>query len=459
VVGDGAKMKRKSELRFWTFVVFTGLTAAVVVFNLNQTFSATPRASAVSRPLELFAEVFAQVRAEYVDEPDAKQLIESAINGMLSSLDPHTAYLNPKKFRDMQVITRGEFGGLGIEVMMEGGVVKVVSVIESTPAARAGIQLDDLVTHLDGEKVEGLSLEQVVEKMRGPINTPIALTIVRRGIDAPFEVTISRGVIKVNPINSRLEANGAVGYIKISTFNEQTNANLVKAIEMLTKSGGKFLKGFVVDLRNNPGGLLDQAVAVAEDFLENGVIVITKGRKPEDVDLRQARRRDLIGGQNLVVLVNGGSASASEIVAGALQDLGRATIIGTHTFGKGSVQTIIPLGVHGGLRLTTARYYTPSGHSVQAQGIEPDIVVEEELPGAATSNTKVNAAGEASLRGHLNLEPGNGKESFGSSAYVPSDPIKDTQLQYALLLITDDTKTAGRLNPLANKRERLPLPN
>jgi carboxyl-terminal processing protease len=458
-IGDGANMKRKSELKFWIFVAFTGLTTAVVVINLNHTFSATPPTSRVSRPLELFAQVFAHVRAEHVDEPDTNQLIEAAISGMLSSLDPHTTYLNPKKFRDMQVITHGEFGGLGIEVTKEGGFVKVVSLIEGTPAARAGMHTDDLITHLDRENVEGLTLEQVVDKMRGAVNTPIVLTIVRRGVSAPFEVTISRDVIKVNPINSRLEANGAAGYIKISTFNEQTNVNLVKAVEMLIRSGGKFLKGFIIDLRNNPGGLLDQAVAVAENFLENGVVVITKGRRPEDFDRRQARRRDLTRGQKLVVLVNGGSASASEIVAGALQDLGRATIIGTHTFGKGSVQTITPLGVHGGLRLTTARFYTPSGHSVQAQGIEPDFVVEQEPAGTATGSTNVKASGEASLPGHLNLEPGNGKENFGSSAYVPSDQKKDTQLQYALRLITDDTKTMGRLDPLTNKREAMGLPN
>ena len=302
-------------------------------------------------------------------------LIDSAINGMLAALDPHSAYLNPKNYRDMQVQTRGEFGGLGIEVTMEqgSGVVKVVSPIDDTPAAKAGLQTNDLITHLDGEQIVGLTLEQAVDKMRGPVNTPITLTIVRKGKDDPFDVKIVRDVIRINAVKARAE--GDVIYVKISTFNEQTHANLVKQVDGLKKSV-KNLKGYVIDLRGNPGGLLDQAIAVSDDFLDKGAIVLTKGRGLEETQRANARPGDLADGKQVIVLINGGSASASEIVAGALQDHKRATIIGTRSFGKGSVQTIIPLGggaSNGAIRLTTARYYTPSGRSIQAKGIEPDV--------------------------------------------------------------------------------------
>jgi carboxyl-terminal processing protease len=358
---------------------------------------------------------------------------------MLTALDPHSAYLNPKSFRDMQVQTRGEFGGLGIEVTMENGVVKVVSPIDDTPAAKAGLQTNDLITHLDGEQIVGLSLEQAVEKMRGPVNTPITLTIVRKGKDDPFDVKIVRDIIRINAVKARAEDD--VIYVKISTFNEQTHSNLVKALDGLKKQVGKNLKGYIIDLRNNPGGLLDQAIAVSDDFLERGAIVLTKGRNLEETQRSNARPGDITDGKKMIVLVNGGSASASEIVAGALQDHKRAIVIGTRSFGKGSVQTIIPLGQNGAIRLTTARYYTPSGRSIQAKGIDPDIIVEQELPPELKSKSSADRPrGEASLRGHLRGDAGKDKkEESGSSAYVPKEPEKDAQLQYALKVLRGET--------------------
>lgn len=427
-------MMRKSDFVFWTFLLMTGLAGLTTVLNVSRTYSASSPNSEIYRQLDLFGDVLERVRSDYVEKPDDAQLIESAINGMLSSLDPHSAYLSPKNYRDMQVQTRGEFGGLGIEVTMENGVVKVVAPIDDTPAAKAGIQANDLITHLDNEQIVGLTLEQAVEKMRGPVNTPIVLTVVRKGREEPFDVKITRDVIRINPVKARLEGDGEVAYVKVSTFNEQTHANLVKAIDNLKKQSGKKLKGYVIDLRNNPGGLLDQAVAVSDDFLEKGAIVLTKGRNLEETQRSQARPGDITEGKKLVVLINGGSASASEIVAGALQDHKRATVIGTRSFGKGSVQTIIPLGSNGAIRLTTARYYTPSGRSIQAKGIEPDVVVEQELPPELQGKEAPKPRGEASLRGHLKGDPKE-KEQSGSSAYVPKEPENDKQLQYALAFL------------------------
>jgi carboxyl-terminal processing protease len=353
-------------------------------------------------------------------------VIVAALEHMLAALDPHSAYLSPKHFRDMQTQTRGEFGGLGIEVSMENGAVKVVSPIDDTPAAAGGVQTNDLITHLDGASVAGLTLEQAVEKMRGPVNTSITLTIVRKGRDTPFDLKIVRAVIRINAVKARQE--GDVIYIKISTFNEQAHPNLVKAVEALKKTMGKNIKGYIVDLRGNPGGLLDQAIQVTDDFLEKGAIVLTKARNAE-TQRANAQPGDVTGGKRLIVLINGGSASASEIVAGALQDHKRAIVVGTRSFGKGSVQTIIPLGAdNGAIRLTTARYYTPSGRSIQAQGIEPDVVVEQEQAPEPQSNTPPTS--EARLPGHLKNK--HGTESSGSSSYVPKDPDKDTQLQHAL---------------------------
>jgi carboxyl-terminal processing protease len=426
-------MTRKSDYAFWTFVLLACLAGATTVLNVTRTYSATSGNSEIYKQLDLFGDVLERVRSDYVEKPDDAMLIDSAINGMLSALDPHSAYLNPKSFRDMQVQTRGEFGGLGIEVTMENGVVKVVSPIDDTPASKAGLLTNDLITHLDGEQIVGLTLEQAVEKMRGPVNTPITLTIVRKGRDDAFDVKIVRDVIRINAVKARAE--GDVIYVKVSTFNEQTHANLVKAIEGLKKSAGKNLKGYVIDLRGNPGGLLDQAIAVSDDMLEKGAIVLTKGRGLEETQRANARPGDITEGKPIVVLINGGSASASEIVAGALQDHKRATVIGTRSFGKGSVQTIIPLGANGAIRLTTARYYTPSGRSIQAKGIEPDVMVEQELPPELQSKLPNRSPSEAGLRGHLKGETKDGKEGGGSSSYVPKEAEKDTQLQYALKML------------------------
>jgi carboxyl-terminal processing protease len=335
---------------------------------------------------------------------------------------------------------------------MENGVIKVVSPIDDTPASKAGLMANDLITHLDNEQISGLTLEQAVEKMRGPVNTPITLTIVRKGRDDAFDVKVTRDVIRINAVKSRAE--GDVAYIKVSTFNEQTHTNMVKAIETLNKEIGPNLKGYVIDLRNNPGGLLDQAIAVSDDFLERGAIVLTKGRNNEETQRANARPGDITDGKKVTVLINGGSASASEIVAGALQDHKRATVIGTRSFGKGSVQTIIPLGANGAIRLTTARYFTPSNRSIQAKGIEPDIQVEEEVPDDIKAKLGAEKPrGEASLRGHLKNPDGTEKEDAkdgekpkekeevsGSSSYVAKEPEKDTQLQYALSFLRGTAK-------------------
>lgn len=381
--------------------------------------------------LNLFGDVFDRVRTDYVEEPEDNKLIESAINGMLTSLDPHSSYMNPKRFRDMQVHTRGEFGGLGIEVTMEKGVVKVVAPIDETPAARAGMQAGDLITHLDGKSIVGLTLSQAVDKMRGRVKTPIKLTVVRKGAEEPLEITIVRDIIRIRSVRSRVEKD--IGYIRITTFNEQTHQGLVKAIKTIERKIGSDLKGYILDLRNNPGGLLDQAIAVSDDFLERGEIVSTRGRNKEETQRYNARKGDLTGGKPVVVLINGGSASASEIVAGALQDHKRATVVGSHSFGKGSVQTIIPLGGrNGAVRLTTARYYTPSGRSIQARGIDPDVDIIQESPDAKKKKVE-RTEGESSLRGHLKSE--KSKERSGSSSYVPADKTKDIQLTYALKLL------------------------
>ena len=348
------------------------------------------------RQLDLFGEVFERVRADYVEQVTDEQLIEAAINGMLSSLDPHSSYMNAKNFRDMQVQVRGEFGGLGIEVTMENGVVKVVSPIDDTPAAHAGLKPGDLITHIDGDPVAGLSLNEAVEKMRGPVNSEIKLTIRREGRD-PFEVKLTRAIVKIQSVKSHLEGPD-VGYIRITSFNEQTDSGLQAAMKSLKGQAGGKLTGIVLDLRNNPGGLLDQAIAVSDDFLEQGEIVSTRGRHPEDGARYNARPGDITNGLPMVVLINGGSASASEIVAGALQDHHRAVLLGTRSFGKGSVQTIIQLPGHGAMRLTTARYYTPSGRSIQAKGIEPDISVE---PAKIERLVVAEGRHEADLRGAL----------------------------------------------------------
>ena len=392
--------------------------------------SAKAAAADTYRQLNLFGDVFERVRADYVEKPNDSKLIESAINGMLSGLDPHSSYMEPKAFRDMQVQTRGEFGGLGIEVTMEDGLIKVVAPIDETPAAKAGVRANDIITKLDEEQVQGLTLNQAVEKMRGAVNTKIKLTIMRKGTDKPIEVSITRDVIRVRAVRSRVEDD--VGYIRVTQFNEQTTENLKKAIvDLQTQIPADKLKGFVVDMRNNPGGLLDQAISVSDAFLERGEIVSTRGRNAEETQRFSARAGDLIKNKPVIVLINGGSASASEIVAGALQDHKRATLVGTRSFGKGSVQTIIPLGAdNGALRLTTARYFTPSGKSIQAKGITPDIEVLQDVPEDLKART--DTKGESSLRGHLKAE---GDEATGSQSYVPPDPKDDKALKMSLDLI------------------------
>ena len=396
------------------------------------------------RYLNLFGDVFDRVRSDYVEEPDSEKLIDTAINGMLTGLDPHSSYMNPKRFKDMQVQTRGEFGGLGIEVTMENEVVKVVAPIDETPAQKAGILANDLITHIDGKEVRGMNLNEAVDMMRGKVKTPIVLTIVRKGMDAPFDVKIIRDIIKIRAVRYNVESDD-IGYIRISSFNDQTQDNLEKAIAKLKEDLGDNLKGYVLDLRNNPGGLLNQAISVSDSFLERGVIVSTRGRSGSETDRSTATSGDLSDGKKIVVLINGGSASASEIVAGALQDHKRATILGTRSFGKGSVQTIIPLGSEGAIRLTTARYYTPSNNSIQAKGIVPDIKIEQELPEELKAQAAKNSS-EASLRGHLSA--GDGEEATGSSSYVPAEKEKDLQLKAAIDLL--DGKT---VNPTPQKAE------
>jgi len=382
------------------------------------------------RQLGLFRDVFERVRADYVEKPDDGKLIEYAINGMLAGLDPHSSYMDPKSLREMQVQTRGEFGGLGIEVTMEDGLVKVVAPIDDTPAAKAGILPNDIISHLDDKPVQGLTLDQAVEKMRGPANTKIKLTVVRKGQDNPVELSITRKVIRVGSVRARLEGND-IGFIRVTQFSEQTTDTLKKAIaDLSTQAGGK-LRGFIVDLRNNPGGLLDQAISVSDVFLEKGEIVSTRGRLATETQRFNAHAGDLAKGKPVIVLINGGSASAAEIVAGALQDHRRATLLGTRSFGKGSVQAIIPLGSgNGALRLTTARYFTPSGHSIQAKGISPDIEVLQDVPEELKART--DTRGEASLRGHLKAE---GEEKTGSQSYIPPDPKDDKALHTALDLM------------------------
>jgi carboxyl-terminal processing protease len=364
------------------------------------------------RQLKLFGDVFERVRAEYVEDVTDEMLIESAINGMLTALDPHSGYLDAKKYRDMQVQTKGEFGGLGIEVTMEDGLVKVVSPIDDTPAYRAGIQAGDVITHINSEPVLGMSLAEAVERMRGPVDTSIALTLRRAGRDDPLDVSMARAVITISPVRWRAE--GDIGYFRVTAFNEQTEASLRDAIDQLEANLGPSLKGVVVDLRNNPGGLLEQAVAVADIFLDRGEIVSTRGRRTDNIQRFNARRGDLIDGRPMVVLINGGSASASEIVAGALQDHDRAIVMGTQSFGKGSVQTIMPLPGHGAIRLTTARYYTPAGTSIQAKGILPDIEVQQ----SRVEVIDQGGAGrrEADLRGRLENDQQGGQDEEGISA-------------------------------------------
>jgi len=434
-------MMRKTSLLF--LGAMAGAAMTIMVTQPQAIFSGTSAKAAASdtyRQLNLFGDVFERVRADYVDKPDDSKLVEAAINGMLAGLDPHSSYMDPKSFRDMQVQTRGEFGGLGIEVTMEDGLIKVVAPIDDTPAAKAGVMANDVITQLDDDAVQGMTLNQAVDKMRGPVNTKIRLTIVRKGIDKPVELTIVRDIIREKSVRSHSEGED-VGYVRITQFNEQTTDGLKQSItDLKNQLGAEKIKGYILDLRNNPGGLLDQAISVSNAFLDKGEIVSTRGRNADETQRFNARPAgDLTGGKPLIVLVNGGSASASEIVAGALQDHRRATLVGTRSFGKGSVQTIIPLGAgNGALRLTTARYYTPSGRSIQAKGIVPDIEVLQDVPDELKART--DTKGEASLPGHLKAE---GSEKSGSQSYVPPDEKDDKALKEGLDLLRGATTNAA----------------
>jgi carboxyl-terminal processing protease len=431
----GSWMMRKTSLVLLGAVAGVALTLVVVQPpRLLLGTSARAAAADIYRQLNLFGDIFEMVRSHYVEKPDDTKLVEGAVNGMVNGLDPHSSYMDPKSFRDMQEETHGEFGGLGMEVTMEDGLVKVVTPIDETPAAKAGIRAGDMITHIDDEAVQGLTLNQAVEKMRGPVNTKIKLKILRKGADKPLDIAINRETIRVRSVRGRSDSDD-VGYVRITQFNEQVADGLRKAINDITSQlGADKVKGYVIDLRNNPGGLLDQAISVSDTFLERGEIVSIRGRDPEESQRFNARPGDLTKGKPVIVLINGGSASASEIVAGALQDHRRATLVGTRSFGKGSVQTIIPLGSgNGALRLTTARYFTPSGRSIQAKGITPDIEVLQDVPEEIQARAAVTETqGESSLRGHLKAE---GDEQGGSQSYVPPEAKDDKALNLALDLI------------------------
>ena len=410
--------------------------------------------ASVYEQLDLFGDIFERIRANYVEEVDEAALIEAAINGMLTSLDPHSSYLPPRDFDDMQVQTRGEFGGLGIEVTQEDGFVRVIAPMDDTPAMAAGVEAGDFITHVDGEALLGLTLEQAVDMMRGPVGSEIIITVVRDGVEQPFDITIVRDRIRLTAVRYRLEGNTAV--MRISTFNDQTFPNLQDGLaEMIEEVGGLAnLNGVVLDLRNNPGGLLNQAIRVSDAFLEQGEIVSTRGRHPEDGERYNATPGDLIEGLPLVVLVNGGSASASEIVAGALQDHRRAVVVGTNTFGKGSVQSIMPLAGDGAMRLTTSLYYTPSGRSIQALGIAPDILVEQRDPVEVDEEAEEGQArrNEASLRGAIQnstLTEDERRQLEEEQAIAEATATlrnEDYQLAYAIDILTG----LNALGPRAN---------
>lgn len=402
------------------------------------------------RLLNLFGDVFERVRAEYVEPVNDREVIESAINGMLQGLDPHSSYMNARSFRDMQVQTRGEFGGLGIEVSQEGGYVKVISPIDDTPAAKAGVKPGDLITHLNGNSVQGLTLQEAVDQMRGERGSSIKITIRRPGAEAPIDLTLTRDVIRPQVARFRMEG-GDLAYVRLSSFNEQTDTALRNAISTMRRQAGNNLKGVILDLRNNPGGLLDQAVQVSDDFLERGEIVSTRARRPEEGQRWNSKPGDITDGLRVVVLVNGGSASASEIVAGALQDHRRAVVLGTKSFGKGSVQTVMPIPGNGAIRLTTARYYTPSGRSIQALGITPDVEVlatreegnnplrdrEADLRRALRND---NGTHESAPLPPMNLPAGvldkvSRMPPEGAPAFDPTKPETDFQLQQAATLL------------------------
>jgi carboxyl-terminal processing protease len=409
----------------------SALGGAIAAVLIGQAIAGTD----TYRQLNLFGDVFERVKNDYVREVKDAELVESAINGMLMALDPHSSYLNPKNFSDMQVSTRGEYGGLGLEVTMEEGLVKVISPMDGTPAARAGIKTGDLIAMIDGTQIQGLTLSEAVDKMRGPVNSQIKLTVLRKGEKKPLDVVITRAIIRVESVRWKQE--GDIAYIRVTTFNEQTEDGLERAVDQTRAKIGNKLRGIVLDLRNNPGGLLDQAITVSDAFLDQGEIVSTRGRRAGDTQRYNARSGQIFQGVPVVILINEGSASASEIVAGALQDQKRGRVIGTRSFGKGSVQTVIPLsgGVDGALRLTTAKYYTPSGRSIQATGIDPDILVEQTAESDSESDAK-DRLSEANLPKHLDSQEGGRKPHVGPVVKPKAgEKFDDFQLTYALRLL------------------------
>jgi carboxyl-terminal processing protease len=434
---------RKRELALGAFLIVFAAASGLVHLPLpEQGGKANAAGGELYNKLELFGDVLEQVRANYVVRPDDTKLIENAIKGVLTGLDPHSSYMSPKEVQDEQADAKGEFGGLGLDVTMEDGIVKVIAPMDNMPAERAGVLAGDTIAAIDGKSLKGLGMDAAVDRMRGPIGSPITLTISRKGVAKPITVKITRDVIRVNPVTYSVE--GDVGWIKVKSFeNERTTEYLQQAVEDIKKILGPKVAGYVLDLRNNPGGLLDQAISLSDAFLERGVIVITKGRNPSDIERAEAKAGDVTDGKPLIVLMNGGSASASEVVAGALQDHKRARIVGTRSFGKGSVQTLIPLANKGAIRLTTARYYTPSGRSIQATGIEPDYIVEPELP----ADLRLQLAtlpfeSEAQLKGHL--KNSGVQESGGSISYVPKEKDKDTQLKAAIALLHGQLPETGK---------------
>jgi len=419
------KMNNKKTILFIFFIyAIIPLKAINADTNRQETY----------KQLNLFGDVFQRVQEQYVEEVTDKKLIESAISGMLQSLDPHSSYLSADSYKDMQVKTKGKFGGLGIEITMEDGVVKVVSPIDDTPAAKAGMMSGDLIIGVDGESIRGLTINESVSKLRGPVGSKVVITVVR-GKKDPYEIEIKRDIINIKSVKHNIIKN--IGYVRLTTFSDTTTSGLEKALTEIKKNIGNKFQGLILDLRNNPGGLLNQSISVADAFLNQGEIVSTQGRNDDDTSRVFAKKGDLINGQPLVVLINSGSASASEIVAGALKDHSRAIIIGTRSFGKGSVQSIIPLAGNGAMRLTTARYFTPSGVSIQAKGIEPDIIVEAgvtELKKAKNDNRR-----EENLRGALDKKKNSKKTEIDTDSDKPLTPLEkllqDNQISRAVDMI------------------------
>ena len=415
-----------SNVKFFFFILFVYAFIPLKIINAGTNRQET------YKQLNLFGDVFQRVQEQYVEEVTDKQLIESAISGMLQSLDPHSSYLNSENYKDMQVKTKGKFGGLGIEITMEDGLIKVVSPIDDTPAAKAGMQSGDLIIGVDGESIRGLTINESVSKLRGPVGSKVIITVVRDKKD-PYEVEIKRDIIKIKSVKHNIIKN--IGYIRLTTFSDTTTAGLEKAVNEIKENVGDKFEGLILDLRNNPGGLLNQSISVADAFLNQGEIVSTQGRKDDDTSRVFAKKGDLINGKPLIILINSGSASASEIVAGALKDHSRAIIIGTRSFGKGSVQSIIPLAGNGAMRLTTARYFTPSGVSIQAKGIEPDIIVETGI--TDLKKKKVEDRREENLRGALDNKNKNEKKE--KEIKIPLTPleklIQDNQISRAIDII------------------------